>query len=84
MTHGTGQISPRGPNQKVVVCIHEAIGVDFQAVSVDNIIEHFKKFHPIVVFSKDGFSARPTIHDVVPCTRKFNSERSGHEKETSG
>ena len=78
MPHGSGQISSRGPDQKMIMCIHEAIGVDFQPVSVDNIIDYLKKLHPVTVIQKDGFAARAAIHNVVPCARKFNSERSGH------
>jgi len=57
------------------------VGLDTEPV--DQVTQQLEKPLAVGVRNKHGLARRATIHDVVPRTLKFDSQRTSHENSLS-
>ena len=78
--HEFAEIGLTGRKHKVKMVIHEDVGVELDVVEMDGGFEGLQKSASVRVIPEDGVSSISPACHMIPCTRVFYSERSGHEK----
>ena len=78
--HEFAEIGLTGRKYKVKMLIHEDVGVDLDVVEMDGGFEDLQKSASVRVIPEDGASSISPACHMIPGTRVFYSERSGHKK----
>jgi len=71
--HRPRQLPHRGREQKMVVVIHQAIGIDLYLPEPGDLGEQVEKTLPPFVFQEDITAGLATVHDMVERPGVFDS-----------
>jgi len=78
LSHTEGEIGIRCLNYKVVMVVHETVGMTEPVVLPDSGGEDCKELLPISIIHEDFPPCISTGGDMIDSTRVFNSERTGY------
>jgi hypothetical protein len=67
--------------QKMIMVIHQAVGMNFNFIALLRCLEKFEKQFSISISEKNGFTSRTTIHHMVPRTFIFYSQGTRHKQQ---
>ena len=82
--HAPDKVGARGFKQQVVVVLHQAVGMDAPAESLDHRPEHAEKDLPVGVIVKDLPACIATQGQVIEGARISNAQWPGHAGRTRG
>jgi hypothetical protein len=78
LTHTEGEVGIRCLNQKVVMVVHETVGMAKPVVLPDSRTKDGKELLSIYIIHADLSPCIPTGGDMIDSAEIFNSERTGH------
>ena len=78
LTHAEGEVRLRRFNEKMIVIIHQAIGVAEPAKAVDDMGEEEDKLRPIAVVHHDILAGIPPTGDMIDSSGELNTKWAGH------
>ena len=78
LAHAAREVRHRGFDEKVIMIIHQTIGMTYPAESLDNMRKDRKKCFSVGVVLIDYLLGISPTCDMIHCTGKLDSQWSGH------